>query len=140
MIGPFSFVTPTDMKLKHLLTGCLLATLAWAPARTWTSADGEKTFEGDLKEFDNITGKVTVLVDGRNLVFDQGKLSEEDRTFLSEWKAEADQPDAEEALGEQKIGSKLTNRVLVRLDGKKFKNASLEKTPEYYLLYFSASW
>lgn len=128
------------MKIKPLLIASLMAGLAWAPARTWTSSDGEKTFEGELKEFDATTGKVTVLVNGRQLVFDQSKLSEEDQTFLTEWKAEADKPDAGEALAEQKIGSKLTDRVLSRLDGKKFKKAKLEKAPEYYLLYFSASW
>lgn len=134
------FVTLTDMKLKHLLTGCLLASLAWAPARTWTSSDGEKNFEGDLKQFDDTTGKVTVLVDGRNLVFDQSKLSEEDRTFLTEWKAEANKPDATKMLEGQKVGKELTSKVLSRLDGGKFKKAELEKAPKYYLLYFSASW
>lgn len=128
------------MKFKHLLTGLLLASLAWAPARTWTSADGEKTFEGDLRGFDDATGKVTVLVNGRQLVFDQDKLSEEDRNFLTEWKAEADKPDATKMLEEQKIGKELTDRILSRLDGDKFKKASLEKAPKYYLLYFSASW
>ena len=34
----------------------------------------------------------------------------------------------------------MTDRVLSRLNGKRFKKATMEKTPEYYLLYFSASW
>lgn len=140
MSAPSLFVTSLDMKFKHLLTACLLASLTWAPARTWTSADGERTFEGDLKKFDGTTGEVTVFVDGRNLVFDQSKLSEADRTYLSEWQAEEEKPDAEAMLEGQKIGKELTDRVLSRLDGKKFKKASLEKKPEYYLLYFSASW
>ena len=114
--------------------------MAWAPARTWTSSDGEKTFEGDLREFDDASGKVTVLVNGRQLVFDQTKLSEDDQTYLTEWKAEADKPEATKVLESQKIGKELTDKVLSRLDGKKFKKASMEKAPEYYLLYFSASW
>ncbi|MGJ8726453.1 MAG: hypothetical protein ACSHYB_18035 [Roseibacillus sp.] len=128
------------MKLKYLLTGCLLASLAWAPARTWTSSDGAKTFEGDLREFDDASGKVTVLVNGKQLVFTKDKLSEDDQSFLAEWKAEADKPDATEVLESQTIGKELTDKVLSRLDGKKFKKASMEKAPEYYLLYFSASW
>lgn len=128
------------MKMKYLLTGCLLASLAWAPARTWTSSDGEKTFEGDLRSFDDATGKVTVLVNGRQIVFDKTKLSENDQGFLAEWKAESEKPTASEILTEQKIGQKLTDKVLSRLDGKSFKKASLEKAPEYYLVYFSASW
>lgn len=128
------------MKLKHLLSGFLLASLAWAPARTWTSSDNAKTFEGDLKSFDEATGKVAVLVNGRQVVFDKDKLSEADQDFLVEWKAEANKPDAATILAEQTIGKQLTSRVLSRLDGKRFKTASLEKAPEYYLLYFSASW
>lgn len=128
------------MKTKHILTGCLLASLAWAPARTWTSSGGDKTFEGDLREFDDASGKVTVLVNGKQLVFDKDKLSESDQTFVAEWKAEADKPEASKMLEEQKIGKGLTDKILSRLDGKRFKKASIEKAPEYYLLYFSASW
>lgn len=128
------------MKIKHLLTGCLLASLVCVSARTWTSSDGEKTFEGDLKEFDDTSGKVTVLVNGKQLVFNQEKLSDDDKTFLTEWKAEADKPESAEVLASQVVGSKLTEKVLSRLDGKKFKKVSMEKAPEYYLVYFSASW
>lgn len=128
------------MNTKHLLSGFLIASLAWAPARTWTSSDSSRTFDGDLKKYNDTTGEVTVLVNGRMLVFNQDKLSEADQSYLAEWKAEADKPDAAEVLASQTIGSTLTSQVLSRLDGKKFKKASLEKAPEYYLLYFSASW
>ena len=129
------------MKLPSLLTGCLLAGLVCAPARTWTRADGAKTFEGDLKEFDDSSGKVTIIVNGRQLLFDEDKLSEDDRSFLVEWNAEASKPTTVgKVLESQKIGKKLTSQVLSRFDGKKFKKASMEKAPKYYLLYFSASW
>ena len=128
------------MKIKHLLTGCLLAGMVWAPARTWTSSDGEKTFEGDLKEFNDASGKVTVLTNGKQLAFNIDALSEDDKTFLTEWKAESEKPSSVEILAEQKVGKQLTDTVLSRLDGTRFKKASLEKAPEYYLLYFSASW
>ncbi len=128
------------IKLRPLTIACLAATTAFISARTWTSADGTKTFEGDLKDFDNVSGKVTVLSKGRQLVFDQDKLSEEDQAFLLEWKVEADKPEPAEILENQEVGKQLTERVLSRLDKKRFKRASLEKTPEYYLVYFSASW
>lgn len=128
------------MKIKHLFAGCLLASLVWAPARTWTSADGEKTFEGDLKTFDAATGKVTVLVNRTELVFSQDKLSDDDKTFLSEWEEEAKAEVKTEEPTEQKVTEMMTDRVLSRLGEKSFKRASLEKAPEYYLLYFSASW
>ena len=38
------------------------------------------------------------------------------------------------------IGAKLTGTTLHRVDGKKFKEAELKKDPEFYILYYSASW
>lgn len=128
------------MKLRHLWAGLLLASIITSPARTWTSSDGSKTFEGDLKSYDAESGKVSVLVKGRPIEFTKDKLSADDITFLTEWAAEANKPDFEKILEEQKIGSVLTDRVVSKLDGDKFKKATLDKAPEYYLLYFSASW
>jgi hypothetical protein len=77
--------------LKHLLTnGLLLAAitsllLTGAHARTWTSADGTKTFEGELKTYDPSTGMVGVtLSNGRAMKFSQKTLSEADIAFLKE--------------------------------------------------------
>jgi hypothetical protein len=54
-------------------------------ARTWTSSDGERTFEGELLSYDATSGKVTVkMANGTDLSFNQDKLSEEDITFLKE--------------------------------------------------------
>lgn len=128
------------MKPRNLWASLLLASIITSPARTWTSSDGSKTFEGDLKSYDAESGKVSVLVKGRPMEFTQDKLSADDLTFLSEWAAEANKPDLEKTLEGQKIGSVLTDRVMSKLDGNKFKKASLDKAPEYYLLYFSASW
>ena len=134
------------MKLKYLLAVGMAATLGIGllPARTWTSADGTKTFEGDLKSYDKATGKVTVaLPNGKTLTFGTDKLSDADKTFLAEQpKAAAEGgEDVAEALKEQKIGSKLLKKgILQKLDGKKFANFELTKAPQYYLVYFSASW
>jgi hypothetical protein len=57
--------------------------LAAAQARTWTSADGTKTFEGELQSYDAATGKVAVkLSNGRQTNFNQDKLSEADIAFV----------------------------------------------------------
>ncbi|MBK1833723.1 hypothetical protein [Roseibacillus ishigakijimensis] len=129
------------MSTKFLIASCLAAGLVWAPARTWTSSDGERTFEGELQAYDATSGEVTVLTNGRQLIFIQDKLSAEDITFLQEWaEKEAEAPASEVNLEEQKVGKELTDRVLSRLDGKRMKRAEMEKKPEYYLLYFSASW
>ncbi|MEN8772470.1 MAG: sialate O-acetylesterase [Akkermansiaceae bacterium] len=54
-----------------------------AEARTWTSSDGERTFEGELQAFDADSGKVTVVLKNRRkLTFTQDKLSEEDIAWL----------------------------------------------------------
>ncbi|MEZ5301992.1 MAG: sialate O-acetylesterase [Verrucomicrobiales bacterium] len=59
------------------------ATLTEADPRTWTSADGSKTFEGELKEFDAETGKVTVVqASGNVITFSQDKLSADDIEWL----------------------------------------------------------
>jgi len=64
------------------VTSLLLVT---AQARTWTSTDGSKTFEAELKSYDATTGKVTVtLPNGRLMSFFQDKLSEADITYLKE--------------------------------------------------------
>jgi hypothetical protein len=59
--------------------------LCGAHARTWTSSDGSKTFEGELKSYDPDTGAVGVtLANGKSLNFRQDKLSEADIAFLKE--------------------------------------------------------
>lgn len=63
----------------------LFLSLPAAPARTWTSSDGSKTFEGELHAYDEDTGKVTVkLANGKEMAFMQDKLSEDDIAFLKE--------------------------------------------------------
>ncbi len=54
-------------------------------ARTWTSADGSKTFEGELLSYDPATGAVGVnLAGGKAMKFAQDKLSAADIAFLKE--------------------------------------------------------
>ena len=56
-----------------------------AHARTWTSSDGSKTFEGELKSYDPDKGTVAVtLSNGKSLNFTQDKLSADDIAFLKE--------------------------------------------------------
>ncbi len=56
-----------------------------AHARKWTSADGAKTFEGDLTSYDPATGKMGVkLTNGKEMNFDQKVLSEADIAYLKE--------------------------------------------------------
>ncbi len=53
-------------------------------ARTWTSADGSKTFEGKLQSYDAVSGKVSVILrNGKSITFQKDLLSEDDIGFLS---------------------------------------------------------
>lgn len=140
---------------KHL---CLAAWGALAlagslQARTWTSADGSKSFEGELKSFNPATGEVKVArPDGSITIFRQNILSAADREFLAANKPAAEPAPATKStasasalsgasgLESTKIGQLAAKAKLQKLDGKRFRRAEMTKTPDYYILYFSASW
>ena len=63
---------------------CALLLSSVSSARTWTSADGKKTFEGALVAYDEAAGKVTVDMNGREVTFSQDKLSADDIAFAKE--------------------------------------------------------
>jgi hypothetical protein len=72
---------------RAFVVGAVLASLilAGAQARTWTSADGTKTFDGELHSYDPDTGKVAVkLANGKQMNFQQDKLSADDIAYLKE--------------------------------------------------------
>lgn len=77
--------SPTQLLRRSLLlaaVSCFI--LGDASARTWTSADGTRTFEGDLKTYDPATGTVAVISNGKSMVFTQDKLSSKDLDFLKD--------------------------------------------------------
>ena len=43
-------------------------------------------------------------------------------------------------LEKTKIGKQVAGTKLHRVDGEQFKEVAMEKAPEYYLIYFSASY
>ncbi|MDC0322470.1 sialate O-acetylesterase, partial [Verrucomicrobiales bacterium] len=51
-------------------------------ARTWKSAEGSKTFEGELKSYNESTGEVVVVRNGKDMTFKQDVLSGEDIEWL----------------------------------------------------------
>lgn len=71
--------------MKILIQALAIFSLTSLPihARIWTSADGAKTFEGELASYDPATGMVGVkLANGKMMRFAQKVLSEADITFL----------------------------------------------------------
>jgi len=52
-------------------------------SRTWTSADGAKSFEGELQSYDAASGKVSVILPNRKrITFKQERLSADDIAWL----------------------------------------------------------
>ena len=66
--------------LRTILLSSVL--LTGGHARTWTSADGSKTFEAKFKSYNAETGEVIVTRNGRTQKFSQSVLSADDITFL----------------------------------------------------------
>jgi thiol-disulfide isomerase/thioredoxin len=125
---------------SSLLSIALVAFLGTsAYSRTWTSSDGAKTFEGELKSYDADSGIVTVLVNGRPVTFPKDKLSAADITFIEESAPSPDSASASDAASSV-MSEKMSKVKLHLLDGKRFKKAELTKSPEFYVLYYSASW
>ena len=119
----------------------LLISSSLIDARTWRSADGSKTFEGTYKSYDPETKTVSVLINGRLMEFSEDKLSADDIAFLQEKQKEAEaNRDPLEQISATVVGEQIAGAKLHRLNGKRFKKAAFEKVPEYYLLYYSASW
>lgn len=126
------------------LTLSLIATLGLITtslhARTWTSADGSKTFEG--KYLSSTATTVKVLKNSRSITVNLDVLSEVDKKWVADEAArlEAEKSKPKEAdLEESPVGSLLAKKVQ-RFEKKSYKKATLTKSPEYYLIYFSASW
>ena len=122
-----------------------LATGAFAEIRTWTSADdASKTFDGELVSA--AKGSVTIKrKDGKTMTVPEIKLSQADRDFVAagqEKKAAAEKSkDAAAKLKTSALGAGFAGKT-VKLEGKTFKKHDIfaTKAPEYYLLYWGASW
>lgn len=71
---------------SYLFAGAasLLLLCSVSQARTWTSADGNKTFEGELLSYDEASGSVTVDMNGRKMTFKQEVLSAADIAYCKE--------------------------------------------------------
>jgi hypothetical protein len=96
--GRICHLSQALMKIPHLacirirrsvfpgfLGACLSLLAPDLVARTWTSADGSKTFEGELISYDAASGKVGVaLANGKTMAFKQEVLSAGDIAFLKE--------------------------------------------------------
>jgi hypothetical protein len=127
------------MKKTYTLTLAALLLAGSVHARTWTSAEGGKKFQG---EYVSHTGDVVTVKKGFKTVrFKISLLSEDDSKWLAEQKANAENENKPEApeVDAGKIGKKLAGNM-VKLTGDKYEDAPLATAPEYFLIYFTASW
>lgn len=109
----------------------LMAGVLSLSARTWTSADDSKQLEGEFKYFDTEKGEVAIEVKGELVKFDLDKLSQDDQDFVKAQGEEARTIDVAGLLSKAKVH---------QLGDGKFKEVPFEAKPDYYLVYFSASW
>ena len=131
-----SILTKTMKTFARTLTAaaCLLALASPLVARTWTSADGTKTFEGDFVGVDD--GIVTVLRGRTKQRFKMEVLSKEDIAFIEKQEAIAASAKFKGAAVPKAISGKL-----VRLEGGGLVAApDNEVVPEFYFLAYTASW
>ena len=107
------------------LLAVALMTVGGAQARTWTSADGTKTFEGELKSYDEATGLVAVTAPGGSTIkFKQDVLSADDIAWL---KTEGSTPKG----GASSVQVAKLPDVLPDPDG---KEANMSKPVQVYIL------
>lgn len=128
------------MKKTVLITIASLMLAGLGQARTWTSADGSKTFEGDFVSCDD--SSVTVKRGLKKMTFKLALLSDDDQKWVKaeseKIAAAAENKKAAAEFAESDFGKAF--KKLQKLDGKKFAKHELEEAPKYFLLYFSASW
>ena len=128
------------MKKTILTSSLALALVTTGFARTWTSADGSQTFEGDFVSSDDTT--VTVKKGFKPMTFKLAILSEADRNWIkeaAEKQASAkDNVAAAEEFAKSDFGKAL--KKVKKLDGKRFSKSEIAGAPEYFILYYSASW
>lgn len=75
--------SPLTISSRLIMATISSLLLTGAHARTWTSSDGTKTFEGEIKSYDPAIAVVTVvLVNGSVTHFEQDKLSAADIAYL----------------------------------------------------------
>ncbi|GEM_PF-6640190 len=129
MITKFTFAT---------LAALIMASVT--QARTWTSSNNVTTFEA---EYVSSTERSLVFIHrGKKETIRISRLCAADQTWIAkERQRDANPPKkiSYQSLRKQKVGKKLINQTF-RVKNKQFVTENIRKVPQYYLLYFAASW
>lgn len=128
------------MKLSHyrfvlpLLAASMLLQVS-ASARTWTSSDGSKTFDGELLAYDAETGDVSVeLANGKKLNFKQTVLSAADIEFLKEKGTVTPAPKEAPTAAPSSSGSGLAKEITGEIPKHDGKEADMSKPVQVFIM------
>ncbi len=119
--------------------------LADEPVRTWTTADGASSFEGAFRSFNYDTQLMQIVADGEVLDFPVNLLSEADlnyiRSLLPPPRPREKSPEAIlEEVESSALGAQIQKAKPYRFDGRRYRRTEFQKTPDFYILYYAASW
>jgi chemotaxis protein histidine kinase CheA len=116
--------TQRPVSSRLILAAVTSLLLTGAHARTWTSSDGTKTFDGELKSYDPALAVVTVvLANGSIKHFEQDKLSAADIAYL---KTYLEENRTRPALSASAVNPKDIPEVWPPKDESKYKGKRLE--------------
>ncbi|PQJ28688.1 DUF6288 domain-containing protein, partial [Rubritalea profundi] len=115
-------LAPIHIGWKSMVVSAALL-ITGAQAKTWTSADGGKTFNGELTSYDAKTGSVKVtLSNGKKRTFNRKFLSKQDIQYLAESQKQPVEP-VSKAPKTKKAPSKKSHQT---------KKSPSAKTGAYY--------
>ena len=109
-------------------------------ARTWTSSNGVTTFEGEYVS--STTRSLIFIQKGKKETIRISRLSQADKSWIDQERRKDAAPPKRvsyRSLRDQKVGKKLINQTF-RVKNNQFVTENIRKVPQYYYLYFSASW
>lgn len=128
------------MSLSRLPSLTSALWIAWSlssvlSARTWTSADGSKTFDGDLLSYDEASGSVVVRrADGRELTFKKDILSPEDIEFLTTEGSKVERPVASSSEKAAATSSTAVDSVPETIPAPDGKEADMGKHVQVFIM------
>ena len=113
-----------------------------AEMREWHNADRTKSFQA---EYISATETEVILLKAhKKLIANQSALSEEDRAWIkvraAEQAKEKEEADRLATAAAKTVFYETLIKNLHFLNGEKLEKKALEKTPQRYILYFTASW
>lgn len=125
-------MSPKKSRFSQTFISTIIASLllSGAQARTWTSADGTKTFDGDLKSYNEASGIVVVVSNGAARNFKQDVLSADDIAWLKT-QGTTTSAAASSSGGGASLGKVKLPELLPRPDG---KEADMSKPVQVYIL------